>query len=505
MEVRQTGAASDHLLLATSEASLVRGAEDLYLPTDAASLNPSATRARHDARGLFRRITAGIALSDAFSLLLAMLMVDSLFPAADRLVEGLGYHLVFAVAALGWVGVFTVFGLYAPRHLSAVEELRRVIGASSFAMVLLIMTGFWFETSIPRGAVGTLWALLLVFELLTRRMWRLEVARRRANGSLALRTLVIGTNEEARSIASQLAGEGSGYDTVGFVGTSATSVQPNGMAVVSGISKLARAINSDSVECIFVASSALRMDEMTQVMQIARQSGVDVRVSAHLPEILASRVAIQNVGEAMALSLKPLQLSGTQEIAKRGFDLLIAGLVLLVSAPVWLVIAAAIKATSKGPVFFRQTRVTKDGRHFKMVKFRTMSDDIDLESLGVDSSSPFFKLSDDPRITSVGRFLRKTSLDELPQLLNVITGGMSLVGPRPLPVEQVESNRKMLSGRLEVKAGMTGWWQIRGRSDVSPEAAVKLDVFYIENWSLALDLYILLKTFGVVLARSGAF
>jgi lipopolysaccharide/colanic/teichoic acid biosynthesis glycosyltransferase len=155
-------------------------------------------------------------------------------------------------------------------------------------------------------------------------------------------------------------------------------------------------------------------------------------------------------------------------------------------------------------VFFHQKRVTRGGRTFKMHKFRTMtigaSDATDL-----DMSVPFFKLDQDPRITPIGHRLRKWSLDELPQLWNVICGEMSLVGPRPLPAEQVATNLELLGPRHEVSAGMTGWWQINGRSDVVPEEAVRLDTFYIENWSLTFDLYILLKTLSTVLERRGAY
>lgn len=466
-------------------------------------LAPSSTTTAeaHDAGRLYRLITAGIALSDAFSIAFALLLLDIFFIGAHSVLAEAG-PVVFAAVPLGWVGIFTLFGLYSPRHLSAIEEFRRILGATSFGVVALVMIGFMSATELPRPAVGLMWGLVLVFELLSRRIWRLEVARRRSNGSLSLRTLVIGTNDEAREISGQLASPGTGYSPVGFVSAGSTTVSPPGLTVVSGISRLAEAIRSDKVECVFVASSALRSDEMLKVMQIARQAGVDVRISAHLPEILASRVAIQSVGTGMALSVRPLQLSKAQNIAKRGFDLLLSGLVLLLSAPVWLAVAAAIKLTSDGPVFFRQVRVTKGGRHFNMIKFRTMDDDVDVE---IDLSQPFFKMENDPRVTKIGKLLRKTSLDELPQLLNVIAGDMSLVGPRPLPVDQVEASPELLNGRLEVNAGMTGWWQIQGRSEVPAEQAVRLDVFYIENWSLSLDLFILLKTFGAVLARAGAF
>jgi lipopolysaccharide/colanic/teichoic acid biosynthesis glycosyltransferase len=178
-----------------------------------------------------------------------------------------------------------------------------------------------------------------------------------------------------------------------------------------------------------------------------------------------------------------------------------ASAALAISLPLWVVIAIAIRSSSRGPVLFRQERVTKGGRVFRVYKFRTMRLDIDSP---VDTSAPFFKLDADPRLTSIGRILRRLSLDELPQFLNVLKGEMSLVGPRPLPADQVAANLDLLGPRHEVPAGVTGWWQINGRSTVTPEEAIHLDQFYIENWSLSLDLYIMIKTFAAVLILKGA-
>jgi lipopolysaccharide/colanic/teichoic acid biosynthesis glycosyltransferase len=201
-----------------------------------------------------------------------------------------------------------------------------------------------------------------------------------------------------------------------------------------------------------------------------------------------------------------VRLSATGAVSKRCLDLVIGSVALLLALPFMAVIASAIRLTSRGPAFFLQKRVTKDGEVFTMYKFRTMVGDLEpaLDGGLIDLTQPYFKLQIDPRITGVGRFLRSLSLDELPQLWNVVRGQMSLVGPRPLPVEQVLANEQLLSPRHEVKGGLTGLWQISGRSDLDSEEALRIDRFYIENWSLSLDLYILIKTIGVVFARRGA-
>ena len=186
---------------------------------------------------------------------------------------------------------------------------------------------------------------------------------------------------------------------------------------------------------------------------------------------------------------------------KRIIDLAVASVALLLSLPLWPVIALAIRLDSRGPVLFHQDRVTKDGRIFRMHKFRTMRP----ADPAFDTTRPFFKLESDPRLTRVGALLRRLSLDELPQLWNVLTGEMSIVGPRPLPADQVAANSDVLTPRQAVPAGMTGWWQINGRSRVTADEALRLDLFYIENWSPTLDLYILLKTLGAVVKREGAY
>jgi lipopolysaccharide/colanic/teichoic acid biosynthesis glycosyltransferase len=228
-----------------------------------------------------------------------------------------------------------------------------------------------------------------------------------------------------------------------------------------------------------------------------------VRISANLSQTLTSpsRLTVQKVGGAIALSVRTVRLTRTQVTLKRTFDLVLASTALAISLPLWAAIAIAVRLSSPGPVFFHQERVTKGGRVFRMHKFRTMRVEVDSP---VDTSAPFFKLPSDPRLTPVGEVLRRLSLDELPQFWNVLKGEMSFVGPRPLPADQVAANLELLSPRHEVPAGMTGWWQINGRSGVSPEEAIHLDRFYIENWSLALDLYIVLKTFGAVVGQRGA-
>jgi lipopolysaccharide/colanic/teichoic acid biosynthesis glycosyltransferase len=225
-----------------------------------------------------------------------------------------------------------------------------------------------------------------------------------------------------------------------------------------------------------------------------------------LTELGTARVSAPHVRGKFLLGVTPAKRSLRSAI-KRGLDFMLASLLLIATSPVFIAIGAVIAITCGPPVLFKQTRVTRGGRPFTMLKFRTMRTSADelLPEGQADQSVPFFKMKTDPRITRIGAVLRRFSLDELPQLLNVLRGEMSLVGPRPLPLEQVEANREALSTRHEVRAGITGWWQVNGRNDLTAHEALALDRFYVENWSLGLDLYILLRTVGAVLARRGAY
>ena len=447
----------------------------------------------------YHRIAMGLALSDAVSVVVALLASyalrypGELVPAREA--------LVVILAPLVWIAVFSTFDLYAPQHLSAPEELRRVIGASAVGVVLLVMSSYWSKASFSRAWVGLTFALVLVLELLPRRWWRAYQWRLRMDGRLALRTLVVGTSAEASRLVEILRVAASGFLPLGYVQASEPAVPANRLPVLGRVGELDRLVREHAADCLFVASTGITEADMSRVTRVARETEVEVRVLANLPQMLTSRLALQKVGPAIAIALRPARLSGPQATMKRAIDVAVASVALLVTLPLWPVIALAVRLDSRGPVLFHQERVTKDGRIFRMHKFRTMR----TGDPAFDTTRPFFKLESDPRLTRVGGFLRRYSLDELPQLWNVLVGDMSIVGPRPLPAEQVAANVDLLTPRQAVPAGVTGWWQINGRSRVTPEEALRLDLFYIENWSPTLDLYILLKTFGAVARRQGAF
>jgi exopolysaccharide biosynthesis polyprenyl glycosylphosphotransferase len=461
---------------------------------------PGGPETSPDVRRQYRKVTAGLVVSDAVALSAAF--IAAYLVRFQATIHG-PYIALGVTAPLLWVLIFRAFSLYSPHRISAVDELQRIVGATSVGILGIIATSFWLRTAFSREWVALLWGFAVFGELLTRRTWRWYLAKLRVSGRLALRTVVVGTNHEAGRLAHLLKNPGLGFLPVGFVSVAGPTASPDGLPVIGTIENLREVVRDFSADCIFVASTAVGSSEMVLAVQAARQEGVAVRVTANLNNILTSRVSVQPLGSLLTLSLRPVRLAGPQAFVKRIFDVVAATVLSLILLPLCILVAIAISVSSKGPILFRHKRVTKDGRLFTMYKFRTMVPNAD--QMPVKTEDAFFKLQRDPRLTKVGGILRRLSLDEIPQLFNVIIGDMSLVGPRPLPAEQVAANPQLMEARHQTRSGITGWWQINGRSDVAAEEAVRMDAFYIENWSLSLDLYILFKTLGCVVGGKGAY
>jgi exopolysaccharide biosynthesis polyprenyl glycosylphosphotransferase len=461
---------------------------------------------RASARRQYRRLYRVVALTDVVSVVAALILARLWFnarPLTDDVI-------VLAVTTpLAIVVVYSLFHLYDAYRFTPAEEFRRIILAVSVGLTGLVTLAFWSNTDFSRGWLALSWALAVVFALGTRRLWHRYIGHARTQGRLSFSTILVGSNAEAEHLASVMQRPGFGFRAAGVVTTAAADRKETGLPVLGDVSELRDLIRETHAECIFVASSAMSPEEMSHVAKAVRLEGVEVRVTATLPQVLSSRLSVQPIGGLTALSLRPVQLSGTQAVAKRLFDLLLSGIGLVLMSPVLMIIAMSVKLSSAGPVLYRQTRVGRRGKPFTMLKFRTMQtgSDARVDELRAKHgmNDLMFKMRDDPRVTRTGRILRRFSLDELPQLINVLKGDMSLVGPRPPLPEEVTKYEDWQFDRLEVPPGITGLWQVSGRSELSFDDCVRLDLFYVENWSLAYDLYILAKTLPVLVFRRGAF
>jgi len=403
--------------------------------------------------------------------------------------------------------VFWRAGLYGSR------EQRAGVGriASSLLLVTVITLAFAVGTGYQHTTFGlylTAFVLSVVvigglraaYEALTRDVWRLAGVRRRA--------VLVGDGERLLDLRGAL-GIGRGGIDYEFLGAVTTDGVDIGLPLLGTTDDLPAVLATLHPDELIVSSADVGEEELLNLVERAHESGVKVRIAPTTTELLIQR-AEYVAGQGVPLfEVRPPVFAGLDWAMKRSFDVVVSGLVIVLGAPIWLVIALAVKLTSPGPVFYRDRRVGLGEREFGMFKFRSMHVDASERQAGLEAvneaSGPLFKIKDDPRVTRVGRFLRRYSLDELPQVLNVVRGEMSLVGPRPLPLRDYVQLEDWHRKRYLVLPGMTGLWQVSGRIELTFDDLVRLDFYYLENWSIWLDVSILAKTLPAVLARRGAY
>ncbi len=453
-------------------------------------------------------LKAGLALSDIASVAMALVLAAALNERASSS-SPLDISSLLVVSPFLVIVVFAGFYLYSVGRLTAADEFRRLLLGVTLVVTSIVTVSFWTDASISKAWIVFTWGVAMFFVLAERYAWRRAVRAARAKGRLVQRTLIVGANAEAGQIATEMRREDLGFTPLGYVCADAWGRPTTDIPMLGHVDELRELIATTGADCIFVASSAIRPEHMAQVNKAARREGIEVRVTANVQEVLSTRVAPQPLGTLMAFSLKPVRLSGLQAVAKRSFDIVATVIGLVFLAPFLVVIMVAVKVSSKGPILFTQTRVGYHGAPFTVLKFRTMVVDAEARLDDVmdlnEATGPMFKMRNDPRVTPLGRFLRRLSLDELPQLINVLRGHMSLVGPRPPLPREVREYEDWQMARLEVRPGLTGLWQVSGRSLLPFDDYVRLDLFYIENWSLAFDLFILAKSIPMLLSRRGAY
>jgi len=407
-------------------------------------------------------------------------------------------------------------------------EHRRVVDASVRFAAVLGLVVLAAHVNIARWVVVIGVPTAGILSILLRRAARQYLARARALGRAMHSVLVIGDQDTAFSLAARLASDPrQGYLVAGVcVPEGSDRRKASGRThqvvdrrrrraehpVLGDLEDVSRLVRDSMIDMIAAAPAAgLTAQRLRQLAWDVEGWGVEMLVAPALTDVAGPRIHVTPVEGQPLLHIRTPQLNGPSTVVKAAFDRTLALVVLVLVSPVLLAVAVAVRATSSGPALFRQVRVGQGGRPFTILKFRTMHTDADnrLASLweqNAHQGGPLFKMADDPRLTLIGGFLRRWSLDELPQLVNVLLGQMSLVGPRPpVPREVDEYERGHVFRRLMVKPGLTGLWQVSGRSDLDWSESVRLDLYYVENWSLALDTAILGRTAGAVLRGRGAY
>lgn len=417
------------------------------------------------------------------------------------------------------------------RHVMAegYELYTKLINAAIFTIVLASCVAFMLNLQLPRTALIIAPLVGLVCELVARWMMRCLLHHHRRRGECKYTTVIVGSSEGInRTLRLMRRNSALGYMPVAvcpiapdprmddaYVVTNFVA-DPNiegadKLRVLSFGSRFARTIERMGVQEVYIADVLSRDSKLLHAMSLAVESlGIELAISVSLADIGGHRLHLRNSAEQQVLIASLPQYRTTTYVIKRIIDIVLSAVALVVSSPIMLGVAIAIKLDDGGPVLFKQTRVGIHGKPFTMYKFRSMVTNAEeiKAKLAAESGQTdrfIFKLKDDPRITKVGKFIRKTSLDEFPQFFNVFKGDMSLVGPRPALPDEVARYGSLYSTRLLVKPGITGPWQVSGRSDLSQEQSEFLDVSYIENWSITGDLAILAKTVMVVFQGTGSY
>ena len=425
------------------------------------------------------------------------------------------FSILFAALLLCHL-IFRICGLYHSRRLSSFrDEVYDVLKAMTLSTAIFVVVGSVFSIAmITVNFLALFWIMGSVLLVLGRFFLRRVAARVRLRGRDIRYMLILGTNPRAVEFSRRIAADKErGYRVLGFVDDEwpgIDGIQETGMSIATDFAGLPEYLRHNVVDEVAIyLPLGSRYQHATELVHLCQQHGITLRFDSDVFGLKSARWRADEFHGNQYLTTFTGSSELTPRMLKRALDLLVSALVIAIAAPLFVFVAIAIKVTSPGPVFFLQDRVGLNKRRFKIYKFRTMVPNAEILVKSLESknevSGPVFKIRNDPRITPIGRFLRKTSIDELPQLLNVLKGDMSLVGPRPLPLRDYAGfNEDWQRRRFSVKPGITCLWQVNGRSSISFDEWMMLDLQYMDEWSLWLDLKILMKTVPAVVRGSGA-
>lgn len=465
--------------------------------------------------GWARRYRLRLIASDVFVIALILVVSHAAWFGWDPLVAVAGpsappyWQLTVAIGAL-WLMNLGVTRSREPRVLGhGPQEFQRVIAAGWWTFATIAIVGYLTQWQISRSylifalPVGTL-ALMLY-----RWVWRTFIHAQRDRGFLQARVLVVGPVRTSEQMIARLSrSTRAGYRVVGACVPGDSRDELGGVPVHGEVSDAVHAAQEHRAEYVLISGTdAMSLREARRIGWQLEGTGIGLIVAPAMVDVAGPRVTMSPVEGLPLLHVDPAQFTGAKYALKEVFDRLSAfGVLVLLAIPMGLV-ALAIKMTSPGPVLFKQERIGLNGEPFAMLKFRSMVPDAEkrLREVMGDEVGMFYKAKDDPRVTPIGKILRRYSLDELPQLINVLKGDMSMVGPRPQIAAEVAQYGDLAHRRLLVKPGMTGLWQVSGRSSLTPEESVRIDAYYAENWSIAGDAMIILRTVRAVVGRDGAY
>jgi exopolysaccharide biosynthesis polyprenyl glycosylphosphotransferase len=423
---------------------------------------------------------------------------------------------------LPMAGLLTIVLIFANRHEGAYDfsrnrslsrDLYGVLNATTTAIMLLVVLVFFYRR-LFYSRIIFIYAgfLILVFLGLARVARHAILTRMRQTGRGVDRVLIVGAGEVGRAVMRNIIAEPElGYRVIGFLdddpAKASTNIGP--IKALGPIENVPQIIKENAIDVVMVTLPWQYHLKIIRLVGEAEHIGIRAAVVPDLFQLSMGGVLVEEINGIPLISIKQTALTGMNQVVKRIFDLLVSVPLGILTSPLWLAAAVAIRLDSPGPILFRQVRVGRHGELFTFFKFRSMRQDAEaeLEKLRAlnEASGPLFKIRDDPRQTRVGRFIRQTSIDELPQLLNVLRGEMSLVGPRPGLPSEVAQYQDWQRRRLDIQPGMTGLWQVRGRSDLTFDEMVMLDIYYGENWSLGTDVQILVRTVPQALFGDGAY
>jgi exopolysaccharide biosynthesis polyprenyl glycosylphosphotransferase len=420
------------------------------------------------------------------------------------------YFIFFIISSIIYMIFVYRYKIYQFRAQSGLaDELFKVVKAYSFAILITIGVSFLLKyIELSRIVVASYWLAAIVSSSLIRGFKRLLYIRLAKKGILGKNVVIVGAGKFGKSLMEELTyHKYLGYQIVGFVDDN----EQNDLGEYKNlgpISKLNEILKDNLVEEIIITIPSER-ELVHKLITDLRKLDINIKIIPDLYNLVMNTVQIGNINSLPVVTLVKTPMRGLGLLAKRCMDTIAASLLILLISPIYILTAIAIKLDSKGSIIYKQHRIGRNGKRFSMLKFRSMISNADallkeLESKN-EADGLAFKIKDDPRITKVGKFIRKYSIDELPQLFNVLKGDMSLVGPRPPLPHEVDHYGDLEWRRLEVLPGITGLWQVSGRSDLSFQQWMNLDIYYIENWSIAFDIKILLKTIPVVLKGEGAY